>query len=412
MTLRWRPYEFSLRWGRQNDPLLCGQTGIAIHGPIGWVPDEFIHLDTPFEGAAWYLWSSLESPRRQETRLAVGTRAGCEVWLNGRSILTRQEAKPEVRGGNWNFRHYPSATHTAPIVLEHGRNPFLLKLRGAGPRTMVRAFVALGKDLQDAPERPLLEMPSGDASYVASGLVASRWYARSRPARFDLYVQQPPRAMWYRFVVPPGLEAMKIIAHGQPRVWVDGRKLSVRVVEDVGSPAKTHEGASVYRASADRPFSAKTTAAICLVPRVGFYAGAAMPEPVRFECGTGQASLGDWSGLGLSTYSGAARYTKAVALPDTHIGKQVLLSLGDVAAAARVLVNGQEAGTCLGRPWQIDISGFVRAGRNRIEIVVANTLASHYSVGMPCGKRYVRPGQTRAGLFGPVTIQIRSKPSA
>jgi len=85
------------------------------------------------------------------------------------------------------------------------------------------------------------------------------------------------------------------------------------------------------------------------------------------------------------------------------------LNLGDVAAAAEVAVNGENVDSCLHRPWQVDVSSFLRPGENRIEIVVANTLASHYSVGMPCGRRYIPQGQTRAGLFGPVTIEIRQR---
>ena len=200
---------------------------------------------------------------------------------------------------------------------------------------------------------------------------------------------------------------MTFVAHGEPRVWVEGDELEVEEVEDWDSPAKTYEQAVAYRARPRRAFECSAVACIRLVPLRGYYAGAALPEAVRFDCGPGRAPLGDWSGFGLSTYSGAARYARGVSLSAGQINGQVLLCLGDVAAAARVEVNGREVGSCLRPPWRVDISSFVRAGENRLEIIVANNLANHYSVGMPCGHRFIFEDQERAGLFGPVTIEIR-----
>jgi len=409
LTLHWQPYEFSLRWGQEHDPLLARQSAIAIHGPIGWVPDEFIHLETTAEGDAWYLWTSLESTKRQPTRLGVGTRAAFQVWLGGEAIMAGHDARPEIRSGPWSLRDYPSAgMRTAPVELAEGGNPLLVKLAGDGANTMVRAFLALGDDLEDTPEPSLEEIPSGDANYVAAGLVASRWYTRPKVAALDVYPGHRPHALWYRFPTPPGLEAMTLVAHGEPRVWVEGHELEVRAVDAADCPAKKYEGAAVYRAEAHRPLRHCAVAAIRLVPRPGCYAGAAVPEPVRFDCGTGEAPLGDWSALGLATYSGAARYAKTVTLSEQP-GARALLRLGDVAAAAEVVVNGENVDSCLHRPWQVDVSSALRPGENRIEIVVANTLANHYSVGMPCAERYIPPGQTRAGLFGPVTIELQKK---
>jgi hypothetical protein len=122
--------------------------------------------------------------------------------------------------------------------------------------------------------------------------------------------------------------------------------------------------------------------------------------------------LGDWSALGLGTYSGAVRYARDVTLSVQAANAKVLLNLSDVAAAAEVWVNGRRVDTLVRRPWKVDISGFVRQGKNRIEVLVANTLANHYSVGMPCGNRYIKPGTVRAGLLGPVRIEIWPSPRA
>lgn len=218
--VRWRPYEFSLRWGIGNDPLLVNQTASAIHGPIGWVPDTCIHLETPSTGASWFLWTSLQSVGKRETRLAVGTRGGYRAQLRGLPVLSQRDARPEIRGGAWNFREYPVAIRTMPAGLNAGDNPFLLRLTGAGRGSMLRAVVAEGRDLQDRAEPRPEEMPSGDEAYVSSSLVAAEWYTRPREATFDLYGGHGPRALWYRFKTPPGCEAMTLVAHGRPRVWV------------------------------------------------------------------------------------------------------------------------------------------------------------------------------------------------
>ncbi|HUW19269.1 MAG TPA: glycosyl hydrolase [Sedimentisphaerales bacterium] len=408
LEFQWQPYEYSLRWGRQNDPLLTSQSGIAIHGPIGWVPDEFIHLQTASEADSWYLWTSLQSPVGRDTRLAVGTRAAFQTWLHGATVMTKYGAKAEIRAGPWRIRDYPlPGMQTKPVSLRRGNNPLLVKLTGAGQGTMVRAFVVLGDKFKDTAEPNLYKIPSGNANYVPDGLVASQWYTKARPAEFDPNPQNRPRGLWYRFTTPPGLASLTMVVHGKPQLWVDGRRFELQRATDVDSPAQTYEQADVYRATVKNPILISTSAAVRIEPRPGYYGGAAVPEPIRFTCRKGQAPLGDWSALGLATYSGTARYGKDVTLTAGHVNANVLLDLTDVAAAAEVLVNGRKADTLLRRPWRVDISRLVQPGKNRIETLVANTLANHYSAGMPCGNRYINPGQLRAGLMGPVQVEIQ-----
>ena len=45
-----------------------------------------------------------------------------------------------------------------------------------------------------------------------------------------------------------------------------------------------------------------------------------------------------------------------------------------------------------------------QSGENELTIIVANTLANHYSVGIPTP--YAFPHQTPSGLFGPVNLMI------
>jgi hypothetical protein len=64
-----------------------------------------------------------------------------------------------------------------------------------------------------------------------------------------------------------------------------------------------------------------------------------------------------------------------------------------------VRVNGKLAGVRVAPPWTIDISELVKAGDNRIEVLVCNTLANHYCT-VPTNYR----GSPVSGLLGPVRI--------
>jgi hypothetical protein len=111
----------------------------------------------------------------------------------------------------------------------------------------------------------------------------------------------------------------------------------------------------------------------------GWYGGATIVEPVHFDCGPGAVYAGDWSRIdGLSSYSGGGWYRKTLTLTPDQAGRRVWLDLGSVVASAEVRVNGRRAGVRVAPPWRVDISPLVKAGANRLEILVYNTLANHY----------------------------------
>ena len=62
-------------------------------------------------------------------------------------------------------------------------------------------------------------------------------------------------------------------------------------------------------------------------------------------------------------------------------------------------VLGHVAGIRVAPPWRVDISGHVRSGDNRIEVLVYNTLANHY---LTIPTRY--RGELTSGLLGPVSL--------
>ena len=184
------------------------------------------------------------------------------------------------------------------------------------------------------------------------------------------------------FRLAPGLRAFTVAARGKVQAWADSQPL-----------------AGNGKFSIPRPSAEPVTVLLRIQQERGCYAGAALREPIKLDCGPGRIALGDWSkNDGLLSYSGGARYRKMVTIPGA---RQVSLNLGEVVASAEVHVNGQLAGVKVSPPWKLDITKFVKAGENRIEVLVCNTLANHYTT-IPTRYR----GQTTSGLLGPVQIEL------
>ena len=83
---------------------------------------------------------------------------------------------------------------------------------------------------------------------------------------------------------------------------------------------------------------------------------------------------------------------------DVH--RKTELDLGHVLVAAELLVNGKSVGVRLARPFRFDLTGSLRAGKNTIEVRVANTIAPHYTV----TRNAHNLGPTASGLIGPVRL--------
>jgi hypothetical protein len=359
----WQPYEFSMRWGVENDP---GHQG--YHGLKGEVSDDFIALGAPkikpttieYEreagGSRYYLWTSVSSPAAGEARAVAGGMTPVKAWLNGAPI--------EVPG---------------PVRLRAGANPLLLRYDGPG-----RGHVVL--IAADAPRDWMQAYP-----------LAMTWFNRPGLLPFDTRPQAPQPAGWYRFTSPPGLRAMTIIAQGTVRAWAGGRELAI------GPARPRDDGSHEYKGTVSAVVPEPVLVAIRVEQERGSYGGAALPEPLSLDCGPGLITAGDWSKIdGLSSYSGGAWYRKTVALSEKDARGEVWLNLGDVVSTAEVHVNGKPAGIKVAPPWKVDVSKLVRPGHNRVEILVYNTLANHYQT-IPTRYR----GSAVSGLLGPVSLEVK-----
>jgi hypothetical protein len=82
-----------------------------------------------------------------------------------------------------------------------------------------------------------------------------------------------------------------------------------------------------------------------------------------------------WTEHGYPFYSGIGRYRRRFRLPPQDGARLLLLvDVGDDAVEA--VVNGRSAGVRAWRPYELDVSDFVRAGENEVELRVANTAAN------------------------------------
>jgi len=359
-SFRWTPYAFSWRWGVEGDP---GHQG--YHGLKENVTDDFVCLGKPKSGlnetlytredggGRYYLWTAAVAPEAGRVNVIAGGLKPAAVYLNG-------EKSEES------------------VLLAAGANPLLLRYDqpGRGHFVLERA---------GAPE-------SGERTPLAM-----TWYDRPGVVPFDARSGATQPTGWYRFTAPPGLRAMRMACHGTPRAWVEGQPMHMEKQQSWAG------GLAQYRAVATQPVSGMAQVALRIEQQRGYYGGSALPEPIQLECGPGQMTAGDWSKAGaLECYSGGAWYRRTVPLTAEQVRGRILLHLGDVVATAEVRVNGRLAGIRVAPPWTVDISAYVQAGGNRIEILVYNTLANHY---LTIPTRY--RGSLRSGLIGPVQLELR-----
>jgi alpha-L-rhamnosidase len=126
--------------------------------------------------------------------------------------------------------------------------------------------------------------------------------------------------------------------------------------------------------------------------------------------------LGDWRvRAGLIHVSSPGLYTTQFHLNSIEPDKRYILDLGEVFAAAEVTVNGQTAGHAIFSPYQVDVTEYVRAGDNVIEVVITPTLRNRLIgkalSGNPeyaqFGGGFMGPSKpVPSGLVGSVTLNI------
>ena len=200
---------------------------------------------------------------------------------------------------------------------------------------------------------------------------------------YDVLPVEHPRAGWFRFVAPPGLQTLALPADINVQAWVNGEAVEV------------HGGV----VTVPRPPEVVSRVALRVEMKPGAYAGAVFPEPIRLQLAGGEIKPGLWADYALPTYSGIGVYAQEFTVDPSDAGNPLILNLGQVLVAAEVFVNGKSVGVRIARPFQFDLSDATVAGENRLEVHVANTIAPHYST-IPS----LAQGPTESGLLGPVQL--------
>jgi hypothetical protein len=358
-----RTVAFSWRWGIENE--LANQ---GFHGLKAEIRDEFLGvgkrtkrgtrympgIDLYEDDGTVYYSGSVAAPRAMTGYLLTGELKPSKIWLNGK----------EVAG--------------TTVALNAGGNPFVLEYTKAG----WAYFVVSAKPDDFVPENRWELTDKGQWKFRESKL-AARWWNNSNVLPFDVRPNDPKPVGWYKFEAPPGFRGMTLVARGKVEAFADGKPMK-----------ETKAGFFEMETPSEIP----VMVTMRIEQERGYYAGATIPEYVKLHCGKGRVLTGELTrNEGLVSYSGGVWYRKTVTIP---AAKQVILDLGNVAASAEVRINGQVAGVKLAPPWRFDVSGLVKPGENRIEVLVCNTLANNF-IAIPTGYR----GNIASGLKGPVRIE-------
>lgn len=360
----WLPYEFSWRWGVQNDYGHQGYHGLKLE-----IGDDFIRLGN-IQGSLpelkrvaksknnYYLFTRILAPEEGEYRVEMGKVRPARLYVNDCSQNLQENKIHLNKGVNTVILHYNTHATTYFVVRSN-------------------AGAAILSDYYKK-EAPLKTSFRGDSSILP----------------FDLYANEGQFFNCFRFKSAPALTKLKLACYGKVRVWVDGVECRTNCL------AKLADGLMSYEAIVSKPSARRSMVAISVENVSGMNGGAAIDGGIRQECGgNGLLNIGDWGNMeGLQAYSGSAWYRKTVSLTPSP-GKRVILDLGRVVSTAEVFINGERVGLKMHSPWQFDISQYVKSGDNRIEVLVHNTAGNHY-LSIPTQYR----GSTEAGIIGEVSI--------
>jgi len=140
-----------------------------------------------------------------------------------------------------------------------------------------------------------------------------------------------------------------------------------------------------------------------------------IPEPSRLLAG-------DWCRQGYPFYTDGMLYIAPLTVPRGYRGRVIVAIERFEGTVAAVWANGQKAGVLGWRPYEVDVTDFVKPGRNELGIEVVgsprNLMGPRHSgekyppgVGSPNITDTTEPGYhlSPAGLYGTVTVRFTSR---
>ena len=94
------------------------------------------------------------------------------------------------------------------------------------------------------------------------------------------------------------------------------------------------------------------------------------PSPVRMAT---LDNLSDNPNDSIRYFSGTATYTTSVSLDRAGRGEHMFMAFDNVGTMAKVYINGKYAGGVWTAPYRLDVTDFVKNGRNDVKVEVVNT---------------------------------------
>ena len=370
----WQPYEFSWRWGLKDDP---GHQG--FHGMKSIINDEIISLGVidkkmwvarpiiPMlkepEGSVYYLWTTVNAAAELKADIKMDGLLPVKLFVNGIEI----------------------SVNAKTVNLQAGNNTILLKYNNVG-----RGYF-------------ILEKKDSKSDWQQTTPLATHWYNNPCILKFNCYPERNNSYGLYRFQSPPGARVMYITSLNQPEVWLSGVCPKVQTVQ-AAYTKNADKKTPVWKVLLPDSIQKSAQIAMKIAQTSGFYGGAALSEPIRFDCARGEIQLGDLANNeSLRMYSGGMWYRKTLDITPQQVSStEITLDLGDLVSSAEVYINSELVGQKVCAPWTFQLNGKLKTGENKLEILVYNTLGNHYLTTL---SKYV--GRTKSGLIGPVTLQFK-----
>lgn len=365
LSLKWRPYEFSWRYGVWDNP---GSQG--FHGLKGRVSNGFFILN---EGAHQFFRTNILIPADGMYKVVTDGRLPDLLLIDGEVALS--EAKLNMSKG-W---HEIVIGYSSTPKVAYEKSPFDFDPR---QRSMVAVY----------PVDAILPAKMG----IYDRTVSSIWGV-SNPMLYSPYPEKENN--WqFRVRTVPGVKDISFYIHGTvDELWLSGKKIAKKHV----ALKSSENGINQYVVCLPKVRDSIETMAIAISADPGYQGAAVFSDPIKFVTAIGKLTAGNWADFGsLRYYSGGMYYRKKF-VSEMKQKQKTEIDLGQVVATCEVKVNGKLAGVFMSPPYKIDITNYVSKGSNDLEILVYSTLSNHYQT-IPGFYR----GKPDAGLLGPVRLHV------
>jgi hypothetical protein len=197
-----------------------------------------------------------------------------------------------------------------------------------------------------------------------------------------------------RGVLPPGTTALKrpLPVTGEYALWVNGKLIEKNI-----GPRFSEKG----------PIELKDLLTgdhdILAVETYSHSGPAGLSGPIELICGQAKIDrLKSWQQLGFGFYSGRVLYSKTLNVDSQF--KRAWLDLGQVQHYVEVFVNGRFIDTLVWPPYELDITKYLKEGRNELVLVTANSIANRFAWDV-WGTRG-SAGAEPSGILGPAYLWL------